>query len=68
MNLMNHPKLTIAIGFFLVLLGAVLPFLMVMRILEPTYFLSFLSWGTTTSGLFLGLIGSAMWVKLKKND
>lgn len=66
MSPMNNPKLAIVIGFFLVFLGAVLPFLMVVRILEPTYFLSFLSWGATSGGLFLGLIGSAMYVRMKK--
>jgi hypothetical protein len=62
---MNH-KLLLVIGFFLVTLGMVLPYLMVIRFFEPTYFLSFMSWGATAGGMFLGLIGSAMYVRLKK--
>ena len=61
-----HPKRTILIGFFLVLLGFVLPFLMMLQIVETTFFLSFLSWGSTTSGLFLGLLGAATHVRRQK--
>jgi hypothetical protein len=61
-----NPKLLLAFGFALVTLGMVLPFLLVMRILEPTYLLSFLSWFATVIGLFLGFVGSAMYVRLKK--
>lgn len=61
-----NPKRMIVIGFFLVLLGSVLPFLMVLQIVETTFFLSFVSWGSTVSGLFLGVIGSAHYVRLKK--
>ena len=61
-----NPKRLIVIGFFLVLLGFVLPLLMVLRIVETTYFLSFVSWGSTASGLFLGLIGAAQHVRLRK--
>ena len=58
------PGKTIALGFFLVLLGFVLPFLMVVRVIPSTLFLSFLSFGTSIAGLFLGLIGAAMYVRI----
>ena len=61
-----NPKLLLSIGFVMVTLGMILPFLLVMHILEPTYFLSFLSWFATVIGLFLGFVGSAMYVRLKK--
>jgi hypothetical protein len=61
-----HPRTIILVGFFLVLLGVVLPFLMILHIIETTFFLSFVSWGSTASGLFLGLIGSARYVRWKK--
>ena len=61
-----NPKLLSVIGFSLVLLGMVLPYLMVMRFVEPTYFLSFLSWSATTSGLFLGFIGAATAVRMNR--
>jgi hypothetical protein len=61
-----YPKRMILIGFFLVLLGFVLPFLMTLHFINSTYFLSFLSWGATVGGLFLGLIGSAQYVSSRK--
>lgn len=60
------PWKIIAIGFVLVLLGFVLPFLMVVRVIPSTLFLSFLSYGTSIAGLFLGLIGAAMYVRIHR--
>ena len=47
-------------GFILVLFGAVMPFLMVTKIVESTYFMNFLSYGASVVGLMMGIIGSAM--------
>lgn len=47
----------VVIGFFLVLLGAVLPFLMVIKILESTFFLNFFAYGAQVMGVVLGLVG-----------
>jgi hypothetical protein len=62
---MSSPKylLFILIGFVLVVLGAALPFLMVMRILESTFFLNFFSYGASMGGLFLGFIGASLYVR-----
>ena len=60
------PLKIILIGFALVVLGVVLPFLMVLHILESTFFLNFFSYGASLVGLFLGLIGSAYYVRLNK--
>ena len=60
------PLKIILIGFALVVLGAVLPFLMVLHILESTFFLNFFSYSASLVGLFLGLIGSAYYVRLNK--
>jgi hypothetical protein len=61
-----HPKRLILIGFFLVLAGAVLPFLMVIQVLESTFFLNFFSFGATMAGLLLGMVGAATYVRIKK--
>jgi hypothetical protein len=53
----------IIIGFLLVLLGFIIPFLMVMKIIESGFFLSFVSFASSTIGMFLGLIGAAMYVR-----
>lgn len=54
-----NPKLILLIGFILVLLGAVLPFLMVLHIIQANFFLVFFTFTSSTIGLFLGLIGAA---------
>jgi len=61
-----NPKRLILIGFFLVLAGAVLPFLMVIQVFESTFFLNFFSFGATMAGLLLGMVGAATYVRLRK--
>jgi len=61
-----NPRLLLVIGFFLVLMGVILPYLMVVHLVKTTYFLSFVSWGSTVSGLFLGLLGSAYYSRVHK--
>jgi hypothetical protein len=53
----------LVIGFFMVLAGVILPFLMVIGILESTFFLNFFSYTISTLGVFLGIIGIAMYVR-----
>ena len=53
----------LVIGFFMVLAGVILPFLMVLGILESTFFLNFFSYTISTLGVFLGIIGTAMYVR-----
>lgn len=62
----THPQRLILLGFVLVLLGFVLPFLMVLQLVETTFFLSFFSWGSTTTGLILGVIGATQFVRFRK--
>jgi len=53
------PNLAILIGFLMVLAGVVLPFLMVMKVVESTLFMNFFSFTISIAGLFLGIIGAA---------
>ncbi|MEB2334215.1 MAG: hypothetical protein OZ914_07865 [Anaerolineaceae bacterium] len=55
-----NPKLLLPIGVLLMLVGAGLPFLMVIHIVESTFFLNFLSSAASTIGLALGLISIAV--------
>ncbi len=58
----------VAVGFVLVLIGAVLPFLIVLRYLPSTFTLNFLAYGASTVGIFLAVIGVAMHVgKVRKS-
>jgi hypothetical protein len=64
--MMNSPRLLLSLGVILMLLGIILPFLMVIRVLESTFFLNFFSWAASVAGLSLGTIGFAMWSKKKE--
>lgn len=56
----NSPLLLLVLGLLLMLLGIVLPFLMVIQVLESTFFWNFFSWGASVAGLSFGMIGFAM--------
>ena len=55
----------VSLGLTLMLLGIILPFLMLIHVLESTFFLNFFSWGASVGGMFLGVIGVATWVRTK---
>lgn len=62
------PGRLIFVAFIMVLLGAVLPFLMVIRLLESTWLLNFISYIVSVGGLFLGIIGASFYVREQKRD
>jgi len=61
------PRLLLSLGVILMSTGIILPFLMVFRALESTFFLNFFSWGASITGLSLGTIGFAMYERIKRN-
>jgi len=64
-KLLDSPRFLLSLGLFLMLLGIALPFLMVIQVLESTFFLNFLSWGASVSGLSFGTIGFAIYSRKK---
>ncbi len=64
---MNSPRFLLGLGLFLMVLGIVLPFLIVIRVLESTFFLNFFSWGASVAGLALGMVGFAMYSRNRRN-
>jgi hypothetical protein len=64
----NNPTKILVIGFLLVLFGFLGPFLMVIDLLPTTYFLSFLSYAASIAGLFLGIIGTASMVRIRRKE
>ena len=58
---MHSPRFLLSLGVTLMLLGIFLPFLMVIQVLESTFFLNFFSWGASVTGLALGTIGFALY-------
>ena len=64
--MMKSPRLLVGLGLILMLLGIVLPFLILIKVLESTFFLNFFAYGASVGGLFLGIIGAATWVRTRK--
>jgi len=62
------PKRLFLIAFVFLLLGVVIPFLMVMEVLESTYFLNFFSFIISFIGVIIGVIGSAYYVRINRSD
>ena len=62
----RDPRLIFVIGFLLVLLGAVIPWLMVLQVVKSTFALNFLAAGASVAGLILGVIGAAYYVRLHR--
>ena len=62
----RDPRLILAIGFLLVLIGAAIPWLIVLHVLKSTFFLNFLAAGASVAGLVLGTIGAAFYVRLHR--
>lgn len=60
-NVPQHVRI-IGIGFLLAVAGVVLPLLMVLQVIESTFFLNFLAYGMSIAGLILGMIGAAFYV------
>jgi hypothetical protein len=63
---MNSPRPLLSLGVTLMLLGIILPFLMLIHVLESTFFLNFFSWGASVAGLAFGTIGFAMYSRSRK--
>jgi hypothetical protein len=63
---MVNPRFLLSLGVILMFLGVALPFLMVIHILESTFFLNFFSWGASVAGLSFGTIGFAMYARGRK--
>jgi glucan phosphoethanolaminetransferase (alkaline phosphatase superfamily) len=68
-TIITEPK--VIIGFCLVIIGWVLPLLMVMQVIQASFFLCFLAYTASLVGLFLGVIGTASavaYLRLRNKD
>jgi hypothetical protein len=54
----------IVIGFVLVLFGFVVPFLMCIKVMAPSFALGFLSFGASVTGVLLGIIGVSWYTEI----
>lgn len=62
----NEPRFLLSLGLILLFTGWIIPLLIIMHIIPSTFFLNFVAWGASVSGLFLGFIGVATWTKMRK--
>ena len=60
------PGKLIIIGVVLNLVGFVLPLLMVIQLIESTFFLNFTAYSLSVIGLVVGLIGMVFLVKVNR--
>jgi Co/Zn/Cd efflux system component len=56
------------IGLVLLLIGVFLPFVMVLRLIEPTLLLNFLAYFASFFGLIIGLYGVVQFGTARRND
>lgn len=61
-----RPLRLVLLGFFLVLFGFFGPLMMVVGVVEASFAFSFLSHAASVGGLFLGLVGTAMYVGARR--
>lgn len=67
--MLDRPERLLALAVLLLLFGCIMPFLMVTQAVESTFFLNFLSFGASLTGLFLGIIGiSQQRLKTRKKE
>ena len=60
------PWSLVFIGLILSILGTVLPFLMVIHVVQSTFFLNFFSVASMIAGLALGIGGAGQYVRRNK--
>jgi positive regulator of sigma E activity len=59
--MLEHPQRLLILATVLLLLGVILPFLMVIHVVQSTFFLNFLSFTASMLGSLLGFIGIALY-------
>ena len=54
------------VGAGLMLLGVILPWLMVLKVVESTFFLNFFSHACSVLGIFLGFYGLFTYIRVER--
>jgi uncharacterized membrane protein (DUF485 family) len=70
MEFIKSPIVMVVVALLMLVLGFVLPFLMMMRILESTILLNFVAYLVSVFGLVLGIVGASSYTRRadKEND
>jgi len=56
------------IGFVLLVIGVVLPFVMVLRIVEPTLLLNIIAYFASFIGVVIGMFGAISYSRIQRHD
>ncbi len=59
--MLEHPERLLILATVLLLFGVIMPFLMVIHVVESTFFLNFLSFTASILGSLLGFVGIALY-------
>lgn len=62
-----HPKGMMFLGIGLMIFGVAAPFLMIIKVLETSFWLSFLSYAASIVGMVLGFLGLFMYTKIDRH-
>ncbi len=62
-----QPRSLLILIFILIIIGFVLPWLMVLHIIDSTFFLNFVAYTALVAGMFLSAVGIATYVSGKGN-
>jgi membrane associated rhomboid family serine protease len=54
-------------GFILLVVGFFVPFLMMIKVLEPTFLLILFGYMASVGGLIMGVVGSALFVRERQD-
>ncbi len=66
MNPWLSPLKMMVIGALLMIMGVVLPMLMILKMIETTFFLALLSYGSSLMGMFLAFYGLFTYVRIRR--
>ena len=61
-----QPWKIILLGGSMMLISVILPLLMVLQILQSSFFLNFLTYGLSVAGLLIGFIGMVNMVRVER--
>lgn len=62
-----QPWKIIVLAGGMMLVSILLPLLMILQVLESTFFLNFLAYGLSVAGMLIGFIGMVSLVRIRRN-
>lgn len=67
MNTTSQTVLYLVIALILLVMGVAIPFLILLQMLESTFFLNFLAFGSSMAGLFLGIFTVMLYTRERRS-